>query len=232
MTSPAHQPGLFTWPLHLVLALVELGRTDEAQAELESHEELACAQQNRPGMCSATWLAGVVAAARRDTTAARAAFDRSVAAGDEHLPIVEQILVPYHYGRFLRRRGERRRAAELLQEARNRGARVGAAPLVQRCDEELAACGGPAPEPVGRTTPTLTPQEQVIAALVCAGHTNREVAAKLVLSPKTVGYHLANVYAKLGVHSRLQLAKVLDQQLQPNPGVRPGRPPTTLSHAE
>jgi DNA-binding CsgD family transcriptional regulator len=48
--------------------------------------------------------------------------------------------------------------------------------------------------------------------LVSGGHTNRQIADKLVLSPKTVGYHLANVYAKLGVHSRLQLAQVLDQQ--------------------
>ncbi len=75
--------------------------------------------------------------------------------------------------------------------------------------------------PVGRVTPTLTPQEQVIAGLVCAGHSNRQIAAKLVLSPKTVGYHLANVYAKLGVHSRLQLAQALDQQPLPEASAGP-----------
>ena len=52
----------------------------------------------------------------------------------------------------------------------------------------------------------LTPQERAVARLVCAGRTNREVAAELVLSVKTVGYHLGNAYAKLGVNSRTQLA--------------------------
>ena len=52
----------------------------------------------------------------------------------------------------------------------------------------------------------LTPQERTIATLVCQGLTNQEVAQRLVLSAKTVGYHLGNVYTKLGVHSRTQLA--------------------------
>jgi DNA-binding NarL/FixJ family response regulator len=52
----------------------------------------------------------------------------------------------------------------------------------------------------------LTAQERVVAQLVCAGRTNQQVADELVLSVKTVGYHLANVYSKLGVHSRVQLA--------------------------
>ena len=52
----------------------------------------------------------------------------------------------------------------------------------------------------------MTPQERTIATLVCQGLTNQEVAQQLVLSVKTVGYHLGNVYAKLGVHSRTRLA--------------------------
>ena len=52
----------------------------------------------------------------------------------------------------------------------------------------------------------MTPQERTVATLVCQGLTNQEVAQRLVLSTKTVGYHLGNVYAKLGVHTRTQLA--------------------------
>jgi DNA-binding CsgD family transcriptional regulator len=211
ITAPAHQPGLLTWPVHCVNALVDLGRTEEAEAELEAHAQLACAQDNRPWLFTAAWLTGVIAAARRDSGRARCAFDRAFELGDNRTPGLEQILARYQYGRFLRRRGERRRAAEVLHEARARAAQLRAAPLIGRCEEELAACGVPVGGPVP-LAPMLTPQEQVIAGLVCAGHSNRQVAAKLVLSPKTVGYHLSNVYTKLGVHSRLQLAEALRRQ--------------------
>ena len=64
-----------------------------------------------------------------------------------------------------------------------------------------------APSRNGRHLPqALTPQERTIATLVCQGLTNQEVAQRLVLSAKTVGFHLGNVYSKVGVHSRTQLA--------------------------
>ena len=55
----------------------------------------------------------------------------------------------------------------------------------------------------------LTPQERAVAALICSGKTNRQAAQELVLSVKTIGYHLANVYAKLGVHTRAQLVEAM-----------------------
>ena len=74
---------------------------------------------------------------------------------------------------------------------------------------ELAASG----ETLRTATPDardlLTPQELQIARLVADGMTNREVAASLFLSPKTIESHLGNAYRKLGVHSRTQLAKRL-----------------------
>jgi DNA-binding NarL/FixJ family response regulator len=81
---------------------------------------------------------------------------------------------------------------------------LGATPYVERCDAELFACGAE-PEPDRPTGPSLTPQEQIVAGLVCQGLTNQQVAHRLVLSVKTVGYHLNNVYTKLDVHSRTQL---------------------------
>jgi DNA-binding NarL/FixJ family response regulator len=51
----------------------------------------------------------------------------------------------------------------------------------------------------------LTAREQVVARLVATGKSNREVAAELYLSTKTVEYHLANVFAKLAIHSRHEL---------------------------
>ena len=211
ISAPPVKPGMMSWPVHVICALVELGLLDEAQAELATRERLAREQDNPPGLFSAAWLAGAVAAAQRDSGRARRAFDQSLEMGDDRIDAVEQILARFHHGRFLRRRGERRKAAGLLHEARARASGLLAAPLVSRCEGELAACGVLATETVAPTATVLTPQEHVIAALVCKGHSNREIAAKLVLSPKTVGYHLSNVYAKLGVHSRVQLAQALQQ---------------------
>ena len=58
----------------------------------------------------------------------------------------------------------------------------------------------------------LTAREQEIAALVAAGRTNREVADQLVLSERTIEAHLRNVYAKLGVRSRVELTRALSDR--------------------
>jgi DNA-binding CsgD family transcriptional regulator len=55
------------------------------------------------------------------------------------------------------------------------------------------------------TWESLTPREQEVAALVCLGHTNRQAAARMGISPETVKYHLHNVYGKFGLKSRSQL---------------------------
>ena len=64
---------------------------------------------------------------------------------------------------------------------------------------------GPAPAPV----PQLTPQQWQVARLVVAGATNREVAARLCLSPRTVEHHLRHIFARLGVRSRVELTREL-----------------------
>jgi len=84
-----------------------------------------------------------------------------------------------------------------------------ARPWGERARTELLATG----ERARRRDPTsldeLTPQELQIGMLLADGHTTREAAAKLFLSPKTVEYHLRNVYRKLGIHSREELAREL-----------------------
>ena len=58
----------------------------------------------------------------------------------------------------------------------------------------------------------MTPKEQVVARLVTRGLSNRDVAAEMYLSTKTIEYHLGNIYAKTGITSRHQLAAVLTSQ--------------------
>jgi DNA-binding CsgD family transcriptional regulator len=79
---------------------------------------------------------------------------------------------------------------------------------------ELEATGITARMRDPSTLDSLTPQELRIARLVGAGASNRDVAAQLFLSPKTVEYHLRKVFLKLGVSSRVELAR---QQFEPVP---------------
>jgi DNA-binding NarL/FixJ family response regulator len=60
-----------------------------------------------------------------------------------------------------------------------------------------------------RPRPELTPQELHIATLVAQGKTNKEIAAAMYLSPKTIEYHLSNAYRKLDIHSRAELVSVV-----------------------
>ena len=74
--------------------------------------------------------------------------------------------------------------------------------------------GGPAgdhvaPASVEEARPALTAQQARIAELVAGGATNREVAEVLFLSPRTVDHHLRNIFTRLGVRSRTELAKVV-----------------------
>jgi DNA-binding CsgD family transcriptional regulator len=115
--------------------------------------------------------------------------------------------------RRLRRRGEAR--LDLLEAARL-FEHLGAAPWLARAQTELRASGGGArlsgPLPDG---PGLTAQELAVARVAALGASNREVAEALYISPRTVEYHLGNVYRKLGVHGRGALgARLLDDDEQ------------------
>ncbi len=207
-TTPGahHEPGFLNWPIYRASALVELGRLGEADDLLCTLTALAEKRGRRSRLAALARVRGELATARRQSTEARAAFEDAFELGMGVSSALETATVHASYGRFLRRQGQRRAAIKCLRSAREKFVELGARPFLQRCDTELAACGVK-PESSGAPhQPVLTPQEQLIAQLVCTGLTNREIAARLVLSAKTVGYHLGNVYTKLGIHSRIELA--------------------------
>jgi len=111
------------------------------------------------------------------------------------------------FGEWLRRQRRRRDARAELTAAHDMFARMGAGGFAERTRIELEATGSQVRKRSPETANELTPQEKQIAALVARGETNREVAAKLFISPATVEYHLRKIYAKLGVTSRTQLAR-------------------------
>ena len=204
-TAP-REPGIMRLPVHFASALVSIGQLDEAESLLTVLEARAQTTGRASRLCSLARVRGELAASRRDTAAARTSFEQAQEL-EEHADALEAGLIHLGYGRLRRRRGERRAAREQLTMARDLFQGLGAVPWVLRCDAELDLAGvrRPTADSMKDGDP-LTPQERIVAELVCAGRTNQQVANDLVISVKTVGSHLGNVYTKLDIHSRTQLA--------------------------
>ncbi|MEV6430829.1 LuxR family transcriptional regulator [Nocardia sp. NPDC051463] len=113
------------------------------------------------------------------------------------------------YGEWLRRERRAGEARTHLRKALEIFDRLGAAPWAERARTELRAAGeGVVPEPETDLAAVLTPQEFQVVRLAAAGSTNKEIAAQLFLSPKTVGHHLYRAFPKLGVASRVELVRL------------------------
>src|SRR4029077_3687641 len=113
------------------------------------------------------------------------------------------------YGEWLRRERRRMDAREQLRIAHDFFSGAGMEAFAERTRIELRATGDQARERTPDALDQLTSQEAQISRLVAQGHSNREVAAQLFISPSTVEYHLGKVFRKLGVRSRTQLASRL-----------------------
>jgi DNA-binding CsgD family transcriptional regulator len=125
------------------------------------------------------------------------------------------------YGEWLRRQRRIRDARDQLRSAHELFTEVGMEAFADRARLELRAAGVRTRSP--RTGPhdALTAQEALIARLAGGGASNPEIAAQLFISRATVAYHLRKVYAKLGVSSRTQLARVLPARSGPTVLVAP-----------
>jgi DNA-binding CsgD family transcriptional regulator len=111
------------------------------------------------------------------------------------------------YGEWLRRQRRRRDARVRLSAAQELLSSIGARPLAGRAAAELRATGETVRRRDSHDLNALTPRELQIATLVAEGLTNRDIAAQLYLSHRTVDYHLHKVFGKLGITSRVQLVR-------------------------
>jgi DNA-binding CsgD family transcriptional regulator len=112
------------------------------------------------------------------------------------------------YGEALRRARRRVDAREHLRAAFATFEQLGASPWAERARTELRVSGETARQRDPSTLDQLTPQELQIVRFVGQGATNREVAAQLFLSPRTIDYHLRQVFTKLGISSRAELIRL------------------------
>jgi DNA-binding CsgD family transcriptional regulator/tetratricopeptide (TPR) repeat protein len=122
------------------------------------------------------------------------------------------------YGEWLRRQNRRAGARDQLRTAHQMLAAIGMEAFAERARQELQATGEKVRKRTVETRDDLTPQERQIARLARDGLSNPEISARLFLSPRTVEWHLRNVFTKLGIGSRRELAKALaDPGSQPIP---------------
>ena len=112
------------------------------------------------------------------------------------------------YGSLLRRQRRRVDARGHLRTALAMFDELDATPWAERTGAELRATGETARRRDPSTMLQLTPQELHVAEFVGQGLTNKDVAARMFLSPRTIDYHLRSIFAKLGITSRTELARM------------------------
>jgi DNA-binding NarL/FixJ family response regulator len=197
------EPSIIQYESDLIEALTRLGRRDEAEqalTQLEADAELT----------GRSWAHAVAARARgmmADDESYAEHFDRALAwhaRSPQPFPAARTKLA---YGERLRRAGERVAAREQLSAAAEAFERVNAAPWAQRAQNELRGTGQTLRRASMPESDSLTPSELQVALRVAEGLTNREVAAAIFISPKTVEHHLSSIYRKLGIRSRTELAR-------------------------
>jgi DNA-binding CsgD family transcriptional regulator/tetratricopeptide (TPR) repeat protein len=195
----AHASALRTL-LAEVEAAAAAGDPGQARAALEAFRSTAGARPPAWVFPIALRAEAAIALADGDPGAAIAALEASLAAPD--LPAPDRARSLLALGTARRRNRELARARETLTEARAAFAAIGTPPWIAAVDREL----GRIPGRRRSDDPELTTAEARIAELVAAGRSNRDAAAELTLSVKTIEVTLTRVYEKLGVRSRSELA--------------------------
>ena len=186
-------------------------RRSSSWASSQEAQRLQADLQDRVSRIESPWAEasagrceGMILATEGDLEGALAAYERA-------LGVHERLPQPFDLARTLlaqgitQRRAKRRRAArETLERALAVFEELGATLWAEKTRSELARVAGRAP-----SGGELTPSELRLAQLVAEGRSNKEAAAALYVTPKTVETKLSRIYAKLGIHSRAELARKL-----------------------
>jgi DNA-binding NarL/FixJ family response regulator len=217
---------VFWGGLDRIEAAIRAGEWETARAWLDVFESWAKSS-------TAAWARAVVLHCRAllsdDESETERLFLAALDAHAEASRPFEHARSELAYGVFLRRVRRRVEAREQLRAALDGFETLGATLWAERARVELRASGQTARKRDSSTRDELTSQELQIARFVAEGLTNREVAAQLFLSPRTIDFHLRNVFKKLGISSRTALARLdldcenLSGRDVASPAIRPAR---------
>ena len=185
-----------------VEALIQLGRLAEAEPLIDTLE-------HNGARLDRAWMLAVGARCRAMLLAAQGDVDAAIQTAQRALAEHDRLPMPFDrartqllVGQLQRRLRQRDAAAVTLREALEVFERLGIPLWAERARTEL----GRATVGVSRTA-GLTPSELRVAELAASGMTNRDVAAELFISPKTVEANLSRIYRKLDIHSRAELGR-------------------------
>ena len=199
------EPGVANWAQELAEAYIRVGRVRDAEATLEILEEQARRTGRRLAHAGVERCRGLLAG----DDDFEAHFQRALAWHAQVPCPFERARTELCFGERLRRARHRTVAREPLRRALATFEDLGARPWADRASAELRATGEHARRRTPDTADELTPQELLVAQLIAEGATNREAAAALFVTPKTIETHLSHVYRKVGVRSRVELSRRL-----------------------
>ena len=199
--EPLRDATAFRATADAVEALLGLGRTYEARELVEGLEGRARSVDLPSRVAASARCRALVLAELGDVASARAAISDANAVHAHHHEPFEHARTLLAAGTIERRAKHKALAGEALEQARTIFEQLGARLWCERARRELERTG------VHRTPGgELSAAERRVADLAARGATNKQIAAQLFMSVKTVEAHLSRVYRKLGVHSRTQLA--------------------------
>ena len=198
----------------LCRAALEAGRVEEAREWADRAERLAAELDQPLPTLRAAGARAEVLAADGDAAAAAELAVQIVADAEAAGAPLEALFARVQAGRALAGAGDRDAAIAMLQAAAQEAGERGAGLVGDLAAQELRRLGtrpsaAASRAAAGTGLETLTEREREIADLVAQGRANKEVAAELFLSEKTIEHHLSRIYAKAGVRSRTELAAML-----------------------
>jgi ATP/maltotriose-dependent transcriptional regulator MalT len=200
---PRHHTAVARCVPDLVEAAVRLGRPEDTQVALDRLSAWARTVRQ-------PWIDALLARCRAllaHDVEAETHFRDALSLHEAKSRPFERAHTELLYGEWLRRAKRKAEARVWLGAALRTFDELGSAPWAARARTELGAAGAAVPRAAApEVFAGLTPQELQITQLAASGLSNRDIAAQLFLSPRTVAYHLYKAYPKLGIASRAELA--------------------------